>query len=73
MFLASACWAPVPVFGAQAGDKNILAATPPMGWNDWAHYQCGYTAKTILDNARALVSTGLAARCRRIRSVSRTE
>lgn len=62
MFLASACWAPVPVFGAQAGDKNILAATPPMGWNDWAHYQCGYTAKTILDNARALVSTGLAAR-----------
>ena len=32
-----------------------------MGWNDWAHYQCGYTAKTILDNAHALVSTGLAA------------
>jgi alpha-galactosidase len=32
-----------------------------MGWNDWAHYQCGYTAQTILDNAKALVSTGLAA------------
>ena len=31
-----------------------------MGWNDWAHYQCGYTAQTILDNAHALVSTGLA-------------
>lgn len=39
-----------------------LATTPPMGWNDWAHYQCNYTAKTILDNARALVLTGLAAR-----------
>lgn len=38
-----------------------LAATPPMGWNDWAHYQCGYTAATILANARALVKTGLAA------------
>ncbi len=38
-----------------------LAPTPPMGWNDWAHYQCGYTAQTILDNARALVHTGLAA------------
>ena len=38
-----------------------LAATPPMGWNDWAHYQCGFTAQTILDNARALVKTGLAA------------
>jgi alpha-galactosidase len=33
-----------------------------MGWNDWAHYQCGFTAQTILDNAHALVSTGLAKR-----------
>jgi alpha-galactosidase len=33
-----------------------------MGWNDWAHYQCGFTADTILANARGLVSTGLAAR-----------
>ncbi|HEX7360891.1 MAG TPA: ricin-type beta-trefoil lectin domain protein [Bryobacteraceae bacterium] len=33
-----------------------------MGWNDWAHYQCEYTAQTILTNARALVKTGLAAR-----------
>ncbi|MGH8162475.1 MAG: alpha-galactosidase, partial [Gammaproteobacteria bacterium] len=40
----------------------MLAPTPPMGWNDWAHYQCHYTAKTILANAKALVSTGLAAR-----------
>lgn len=33
-----------------------------MGWNDWAHYQCGYTAQTILANAKELVKTGLAAR-----------
>lgn len=39
-----------------------LAATPPMGWNDWAHYQCNFTAQTILENAQALVHTGLAAR-----------
>src|SRR5580704_10742880 len=39
-----------------------LALTPPMGWNDWAHYQCGFNAQTILDNATALVKTGLAAR-----------
>ena len=51
--------AAVPSIAAAAGKKE-LAATPPMGWNDWAHYQCGYTADTILDNARALVSTGLA-------------
>ncbi|MGK4584719.1 ricin-type beta-trefoil lectin domain protein [Kitasatospora sp. HPMI-4] len=39
-----------------------LAATPPMGWNDWAHYQCGVTEQTVTANADALVSTGLAAK-----------
>ncbi|HEV3357311.1 MAG TPA: ricin-type beta-trefoil lectin domain protein [Pseudonocardiaceae bacterium] len=39
-----------------------LAPTPPMGFNDWAHYQCDYTEQTILANADALVSTGLAAK-----------
>jgi alpha-galactosidase len=45
-----------------SGAQHRLALTPPMGWNDWAHYQCDYTAKTILANARALLSSGLAAR-----------
>lgn len=47
---------------AQAAEAPQLALTPPMGWNDWAHYQCDYTAQTIVDNARALVQSGLAAR-----------
>ncbi|MGB6489179.1 MAG: ricin-type beta-trefoil lectin domain protein [Steroidobacteraceae bacterium] len=47
---------------ARAATAGRLAATPPMGWNDWAHYQCDYTAATIVANARALVKTGLAAR-----------
>jgi len=46
----------------QAAQAQPLAATPPMGWNDWAHYQCNFTARTILDNARELVKTGLATR-----------
>lgn len=46
---------------AQGTHPAPLAPTPPMGWNDWARYQCGYTAQTILDNAHALVETGLAA------------
>ena len=46
---------------AQGTNPAPLAPTPPMGWNDWARYQCGYTAQTILDNAHALVETGLAA------------
>jgi len=52
------CWVSATCFAA----PHPLAAAPPMGWNDWAHYQCNYTAQTILENARALVKTGLAAR-----------
>jgi alpha-galactosidase len=47
---------------ATSGDGAQLAVTPPMGWNDWAHYQCGYNESTILQNAQALVSSGLAAK-----------
>ncbi|SEK57889.1 NEW3 domain-containing protein [Streptacidiphilus jiangxiensis] len=36
------------------------APTPPMGWNDWSYYQCGIDEQTILGNAHALVTTGLA-------------
>ena len=49
-------------YAAPADCSQRLAATPPMGWNDWAHYQCNYTEQTILANAQALVKTGLAAR-----------
>ncbi len=60
LLLAPLCGRAVPGFAAPA--NGTLAATPPMGWNDWAHYQCGYNAQTILANARGLVKTGLAAR-----------
>ncbi|MFE9422919.1 ricin-type beta-trefoil lectin domain protein [Kitasatospora sp. NPDC006697] len=40
----------------------LLASTPPMGWNDWAHYQCGIDEQTVTANADALVSSGLAAK-----------
>jgi hypothetical protein len=50
-----------PGLAAQANDTKPLAQTPPMGWNDWAHYQCGFTAQTILSNALVLVKSGLAA------------
>ena len=62
LFLTFASKIVVPVFAASANSTQPLATVPPMGWNDWAHYQCGYTAQTILDNARALVKTGLAKR-----------
>jgi|HubBroStandDraft_1064217.scaffolds.fasta_scaffold08753_2 alpha-galactosidase len=49
-------------FHARSGRAQTLALTPPMGWNDWAHYQCGFDGQTILDNALALAKSGLAAR-----------
>ena len=52
----------VPSFAAPANDSLQLAATPPMGWNDWAHYQCNFDSKTILANANALVKSGLSKR-----------
>ncbi|MFJ8386472.1 ricin-type beta-trefoil lectin domain protein [Streptomyces sp. NPDC094438] len=39
-----------------------LATTPPMGWNNWAHYMCDISEQTVVHNADALVSTGLAAK-----------
>lgn len=59
-----ALWLISLCFGLTASQSNAqaLALTPPMGWNDWAHYQCGFDGQTILDNATALVKTGLAAR-----------
>jgi alpha-galactosidase len=31
-----------------------------MGWKDWAHSQCDFTADDIFATAKALVKTGLA-------------
>ncbi|HVK21996.1 MAG TPA: ricin-type beta-trefoil lectin domain protein [Actinokineospora sp.] len=64
---------PVPAAVAQTqAAPSALAPTPPMGWNNWAHYGCrlnnpyqGHTGinealfKTVADN---LVSSGLAAK-----------
>lgn len=55
-----ACAAGICGHAATAAKGKLLAPTPPMGWNDWAHYKCGISAGTILDNARALVRSGLA-------------
>ncbi|MCX5193044.1 ricin-type beta-trefoil lectin domain protein [Streptomyces sp. NBC_00249] len=39
-----------------------LALTPPMGWNNWAHYMCDIDEAKVVANADALVSSGLAAK-----------
>ena len=54
--------AAAPVAKVNSADGRPLALTPPMGWNDWAHYQCGVTEQIVTANADALVSSGLAAK-----------
>ena len=45
-----------------AAQSPTPAPPPPMGWNDWSYYQCGVTEKIVLANAKALVTSGLAAK-----------
>ncbi|WP_328302017.1 ricin-type beta-trefoil lectin domain protein [Streptomyces sp. NBC_00435] len=45
-----------------ATSDTPLALTPPMGWNNWAHYMCDIDEAKVVANADALVSTGLAAK-----------
>ncbi len=61
LLFALFCSMAIPGFAAPTDTSRPIADTPPMGWNDWAHYQCDFTAQTILSNAEALVKSGLAA------------
>src|ERR1700761_7977436 len=61
LFLICCSGLSVAPASAEHRSSAVLARTPPMGWNDWAHYRCGFSAQTVLANARALVKTGLAA------------
>ncbi|MFE3886184.1 glycoside hydrolase family 27 protein [Streptomyces lydicus] len=61
---ASAAADPARASGARQLAERYpnLAPRPPMGWNDWSYYMCDISEKVILDNARALVRSGLARR-----------
>lgn len=59
---ASAASTPAAVKPHTVAPWQGLAKTPPMGWNDWSYYQCNISEQLILDQGRALVSAGLAAK-----------
>ena len=46
--------------GAHAAD-NMLARTPPMGWNSWNKFGCNVSEQLIRDAADAMVSSGMQA------------
>src|SRR5438552_2873566 len=71
ILLAACLAAAIPVAGiltpaaattAAPPNGDNLARTPPMGFNNWARYECGVSESVMTRNADALVSTGLAAK-----------
>src|SRR6185437_5693658 len=60
--------APAPSRGAHQSRSHTvsraetrLARTPPMGWNSWNHFRLNISDATIREQARAMVSSGMAA------------
>ncbi|MFE6847354.1 ricin-type beta-trefoil lectin domain protein [Streptomyces sp. NPDC057686] len=61
--LLALCLAPAPAAAEPYATSDApLALTPPMGWNNWAHYMCDIDEAKVVANADALVSSGLAAK-----------
>ena len=44
-----------------AAESNGVAATPPMGWNDWYSTYCGVTAQLVEQTAQAMATDGMKA------------
>ncbi|MBV9414908.1 MAG: hypothetical protein JO363_08030, partial [Solirubrobacterales bacterium] len=44
-----------------AAERNGLALTPPMGWNDWYSNYCGVSAGLVEQTAQTMVSDGMKA------------
>ena len=47
-----------PLFG-QSAATNMLALTPPMGWNSWNKFACNVSEDMIRDMADAIVKSGM--------------
>jgi alpha-galactosidase len=41
--------------------RTAVAATPPMGWNSWNHFQCRVSEDVVRAEARAMASNGMKA------------
>ncbi len=59
--LAAACLAALTLAAPTKAESNGLAATPPMGWNDWYSVYCGVSAQLVEQTAQAMVNDGMMA------------
>jgi alpha-galactosidase len=51
--------AALAILGMPLVHAQELAATPPMGWNSWNHFEAKIDDKTVREIADAMVSSGL--------------
>jgi len=58
---AGSVLAVVSVASPAAAVDNGLAATPPMGWNDWNAFGCGVSEQLVEQTADAIVANGMQA------------
>jgi len=63
-FCGGACAAtdPLAPTGRWTAVTSKEAATPPMGWNSWNAFHTDVTEAKVLDSAKALIASGLAAK-----------
>ena len=63
LLVAAAVCAGILVAGAQSAsaEDNGVAATPPMGWNDWYSVYCGVNAQLVEQTAQQMVANGMKA------------
>jgi alpha-galactosidase len=58
--LLAVCSSLLLMDGAHGAD-DVLARTPPMGWNSWNKFGCNVSEQLIRDAADAMVSSGMQA------------
>ncbi len=52
---------PVPTATQAPATANVLAPTPPMGWNSFNHFGCSINETVVMETADAMVESGMAA------------
>jgi alpha-galactosidase len=50
---------PAALMSANVEAADVLAATPPMGWNSWNKFACNVSDELIRQSADAMVATGM--------------
>ncbi len=59
LLAATPCAIVLALIGMPSAHAQELAATPPMGWNSWNHFEAKIDDKTVREIAGALVSSGM--------------